>query len=86
MDFTAVTGTELRLPKPRLGPAAGRREASRRPCAQSGRGVKGALNAPGPNDLPDVRVLGPDQQLCYWWNKGYRYDGLSWYGLEHATS
>ncbi|CAJ1358359.1 unnamed protein product [Effrenium voratum] len=32
----------------------------------------------------DVRLLGSDQQLCHWWQKGYRYDDMSWYGLEHA--
>ncbi|CAE7631095.1 unnamed protein product [Symbiodinium pilosum] len=75
---------ELDLPaKPRLGPAAGRREGCRRPGAM---GAKGVPATPGSGALPDVRVLGPDQQLCYWWNKGYRYDDLSWYGLEHFTA
>eukprot|EP00927_Polykrikos_kofoidii_P032085 TRINITY_DN27433_c0_g2_i1.p1 TRINITY_DN27433_c0_g2~~TRINITY_DN27433_c0_g2_i1.p1 ORF type:complete len:569 (+),score=47.66 TRINITY_DN27433_c0_g2_i1:160-1866(+) len=32
---------------------------------------------------PTVRLLEADQSLCYWWCKGYYYDELSWYGLEH---
>ncbi|CAE7559349.1 unnamed protein product [Symbiodinium natans] len=73
-------------PKPRLGPAAGRREVSRRGgTKESANGIPGM--GTGASDLlPDVRLLGPDQQLCYWWNKGYKYDDLSWYGLEHVTA
>ncbi|CAE7183154.1 unnamed protein product [Symbiodinium necroappetens] len=74
-------------PKPRLGPAAGRRfEAGRRSCPSGNKGTKthGSTSDVVPV-FPDVRLLGPDQQLCYWWNKGYKYDDLSWYGLEHLT-
>eukprot|EP00439_Symbiodinium_sp_Y106_P022190 s1144_g2.t1 len=74
-------------PKPRLGPAAGRRfEAGRRSYPISNKGTKthGSTSDVSPV-FPDVRLLGPDQQLCYWWNKGYQYDDLSWYGLEHLT-
>eukprot|EP00971_Amphidinium_carterae_P135029 2675772-Amphidinium_carterae.1 len=60
----------------RRGSAVGKSDADPREQAQISRARS--------YDLPPaLTILGDDQPLCYWWNKGYKYDACSWYGREH---
>lgn len=67
---------------PVLAPPAGRQLGLSVAASASARQPQSTERLPR-QQLPALRVLGPEQPLCYWWGKGLRYDELSWYGLEH---